>query len=60
MSRYTLNDMAFDPEPLTLFEGDPDYKADEEDLKSGFQRNRELMEQFRQEYKRKKQKNANG
>ena len=48
MSEYTLNDMKFNPEPLTLFVPDPNYKPDEEKLQKDFKKNRELVKQFEQ------------
>ena len=52
MSEYTLNDAKFNPEPLTLFVPDPNYKVDEEKLKRDSQANRERMETFIKDFKR--------
>ena len=32
MRQYTMDDIRFNPEPLTLFEPDPNYKPNEEEL----------------------------
>ena len=52
MSEYTLNDAKFNPEPLTLFVPDPNYKVDEEKLKRDSQANRERIETFIKDFKR--------
>ncbi|MBR1627863.1 MAG: hypothetical protein IJ679_01180 [Lachnospiraceae bacterium] len=46
MREYTLNDIKFNPEPLTLFEPDPEYKPNEEELEQDFRRNRELIKEM--------------
>lgn len=52
MREYTLNDIRFNPEPLTLFEPDPNYKPNEEELEQGFEKNRELIREMQIELKR--------
>ena len=52
MREYTLNDIRFNPEPLTLFEPDPNYKPNEEELEQGFKKNRELIKEMQIELKR--------
>ena len=52
MREYTLNDTKFNPEPLTLFEPDPEYKPDEEVLEQGFKKNRELIKEMQKELKK--------
>ena len=52
MREYTLNDIRFNPEPLTLFEPDPNYKPNEEELEQGFKKNRELIREMQTELKR--------
>lgn len=52
MREYTLNDIRFNPEPLTLFEPDPNYKPNEEELEQGFKKNRELIREMQIELKR--------
>ncbi len=54
MSKYTLNDINFDPAPLSKFVPDPDYKADEEEIKRGYQKNRELMERLQRDFNERK------
>lgn len=49
MSKYTLNVIKFDPLPLTLFNPEPAYKADEKGLEERFRKNRELMERLQKE-----------
>ena len=52
MSEYTLNDTNFNPEPLTLFVPDPNYRVDEEKLQKDFKENKERIEMFINDYKR--------
>ncbi len=44
MSKYTLNDIKFNPAPLTLCPVGQGDNADKEELKKIFQKNKELME----------------
>lgn len=44
MSEYTLNDVKFNPAPLTLCPTGQEDNADKVELKKTFQKNKELME----------------
>ena len=52
MRQYTMDDIIFNPEPLTLFEPDPNYKPNEEELEQGFKKNRELIREMQTELQR--------
>ena len=53
MRKYTLNDINFNPEPITFFEPDPNYKPDQKAIEESAQKNRELFEEFQKVCKRK-------
>lgn len=54
MSEYTLNDINFNPAPLTLCPIGQGDNADKEELKRTFQKNRELMERLEQQFNERK------
>ena len=51
MRKYTLNDLNFNPEPITFFEPDPNYKPDQKAIEESAQKNRELLKEFQNECK---------
>lgn len=54
MSEYTLNDIKFNPAPLTccpIGQGD---NADEAELKKAFQKNKELAERLERQFNERK------
>ena len=55
--RYTLNDIKYDPFPLTEYTPDPDYTIDDEALKVSFKKNRELTERLFQQFEERKRTN---
>lgn len=54
MSEYTLNDIKFNPAPLTLCPVGQGDNVNEEELKKTFQKNKELMERLEQQFNERK------
>ena len=54
MSEYILNDMKFNPAPLTLCPIGQGDNADKEELKEKFRKNRELMERLERQFNERK------
>lgn len=54
MSEYTLNDIKFNPAPITLCPAGQGDSADEEELKKAFDKNRELMERLERQFNERK------
>lgn len=54
MSEYTLNDIRFNPEPLTLCPLGKGDNVDEEIIKAEGKKNRELMKRLFQEFEERK------
>ena len=54
MSEYTLNDIKFNPAPLTLCPAGQEDNADKEELKKAFQKNKELMERLERQFNERK------
>ncbi len=54
MSEYTLNDIKFNPAPLTLCPAGQGNNADKEKLKKIFQKNKELMERLEWQFNERK------
>ena len=54
MSEYTLNDIKYNPTPLTLCAIGTDYKADRKKLDDSFKQNRELMKKLQSEFEQRK------
>ena len=43
MGNTALNDMSYNFEPLRLFQRNPDYKVNEQELKESIEKNKELI-----------------
>lgn len=54
MGEYTLNDIKFNPEPITLCPIGQGDNADKEELKKTFQKNKELMERLERQFNERK------
>ena len=54
MSEYTLNDIKFNPAPITLCPAGQGDDMDEEELQRVFQKNRELMERLERQFNERK------
>lgn len=54
MSEYTLNDIKFNPAPITLCPAGQGDNADKEELKKAFQKNKELMERLERQFNERK------
>lgn len=54
MSEYTLNDIKFNPAPLTLCPVGQGDHADKEELQKAFQKNKELMERLERQFNERK------
>lgn len=54
MNDYTLNDIKFNPAPLTLCPIGQGDNADAEELKMVFQKNKELMERLERQFNERK------
>ena len=54
MREYTLNDIKFNPEPITLYPLGQKDDMDEEFLKADGKKNRELMERLFREFEERK------
>lgn len=54
MSEYTLNDIKFNPAPLTLCPAGQGDNADAEELQRTFQKNKELMERLERQFNERK------
>lgn len=54
MSDYTLNDIKFNPAPLTLCPAGQEDGADTEELKITFQKNKELRERLERQFNERK------
>ena len=54
MREYTLNDIKYNPDPITLCPLGQKDDVDEEDLKADGKRNRELMERLFREFEERK------
>ncbi len=52
MESYVLNDVEYDFRPLTIFIPDPDYKADEEELKKSIEKNKAIIARARENRKK--------
>lgn len=50
MSEHTLNDIKFNPAPLTLYSVGWEDNADKDELKKIFQKNKELMERLERQF----------
>lgn len=58
MSEYTLNDIKFNPAPITLCPAGQRDEADEEELRQIFRENKELLERLEHQFlERKNQRN---
>ena len=54
MSEYTLNDVKFNPAPLTHCPAGQGDNADKDELKKVFQKNKELMERLERQFNERK------
>jgi len=54
MGEYTLNDIKFNPVPLTLCPVGQEDNADKEELKKTFQKNKELTERLERQFNERK------
>lgn len=54
MSEYTLNDIKFNPAPITLCPAGQRDDVDEEELKQIFQENKELLERLERQFQERK------
>lgn len=54
MSEYTLNDIKFNPAPLTLCPAGQGDNADEKELQKAFQKNKELIERLERQFNERK------
>lgn len=52
MEHYVLNDVEYDFKPLEIFVPDPDYKADEKELKKSIEKNKAIIARIRESRKR--------
>lgn len=50
MSEYTLNDIKFNPEPITLCPAGQSDDVDEEELRQMFRENKELLERLERQF----------
>ena len=55
--RYSLNDIKYEPFPLTEYKPDPDYKVDDEALEVSFKMNKELMERLLEQFEERRRTN---
>jgi hypothetical protein len=54
MSEHALNDIKFNPAPLTLYSVGWEDNADKDELKKIFQKNKELMEHLERQFNERK------
>ncbi len=52
MKSTALNDMKYNFEPLKLFERNPDYKVNEQELKKSMEKSRELISRIHKKRKK--------
>ena len=51
MREYTLNDIKYNEQEISLFVKDDNYVPDKKKLEKEFEKNRELMRRFKSDYK---------